>query len=110
TVKELAAGLEQARQTARDRRDDWRRAQHAITAAQAEVDRAQKAASELISRRSALEEARVRLASSLAEAEAARAEAETGIGAAGDEAAAGAQAAAAQAASRAAREQLDQAR
>src|SRR6185312_1272597 len=75
-VDQLTQALEQARAAERGKRDGWRSAQHAIAAAQAEVDRAQKAIGDLVSRRSALEEARVRLGASLAEAEALRAESE----------------------------------
>jgi chromosome segregation protein len=83
----LTEALGAARQADRSQREAWRQAQHAIGAAQAEVDRAQKASAELVSRRSALEEARVRLQSSLAEAEAVRADAENAVAEAGDEAA-----------------------
>jgi chromosome segregation protein len=75
----LAGALEATGQADRAKREAWRQAQHAIGAAQADVDRAQRASAELISRRSALEEARVRLASSLMEAEAVRADAEKAL-------------------------------
>ena len=84
-IDALAAVLETARQADRAKREAWRQAQHAIGAAQGEVDRAQKAIGELISRRSALEEARVRLESSLTEAEAVGADAEKALAEAGDE-------------------------
>src|SRR6185437_10506101 len=42
-IGELSAGLDAARRLDRERREAWRRAQHAIAAAQGEVDRAQKA-------------------------------------------------------------------
>src|SRR5690606_20447135 len=84
-VEALAAALEAARQDERSRRDGWRAAQHAIGAAQAEVDRAQRAIGDLITRQSALEEARTRLGASLSEAEAIRADAERGLVDAGTE-------------------------
>ena len=81
-------------------------------AAQAEVDRAQNAIGELISsRRSALEEARVRLASSLGEAQAMEADARSALAEAGDETAAAAGlVASAQTALTAARERAEQVR
>ncbi len=109
-VDELAGTLERSRAVERQKRDEWRRAQHAIGAAQAEVDRAQKAIGELISRRSALEEARVRLASSHAEAQAMEADAQRALAEAGDEAAAAAAVAASQAALATARDIAEQAR
>jgi len=109
-VDGLAAGLDSARTADREKREAWRRAQHAIAGAQAEVDRAQKAIGDLVSRRSALEEARVRLNSSLAEAEGIRADAEKALAEAGDEAAFTAAATEKQAALTAAREKADQAR
>ena len=84
-VDALSAALEAARQDERSKREAWRSAQHAIGAAQAEVDKAQRAIGDLVSRQSALEEARLRLASSLAEAEIARADAELALAEAGTE-------------------------
>jgi chromosome segregation protein len=84
-VEALTAALNDARQAERERRDGWRAAQHAIGAAQTEVDKAQRAIGDLTTRQSALEEARVRLASSLAEAEAIRADADRALIEAGDE-------------------------
>src|SRR5690606_9985072 len=78
-VESLAAALEQARQDERSRREAWRAAQHAIGAAQAEVDKAQRAIGELTTRQSALEEARIRLASSLGEAKAVHDDAERAL-------------------------------
>ena len=106
----LVAGLEAARATERTARDAGRSAQRAIAVAQAEVDRAQKAIGDLVSRRSALEEARVRLNSSLLEAEAVRADAEKALAEAGDEAAFAAAASEQQTLLTAARERADQAR
>jgi chromosome segregation protein len=84
-VDALSAALDEARQQERNRRDTWRAAQHAIGAAQTEVDRAQRAIGELTTRQSALEEARTRLASSLSEAESSRSEAERALAEAGTE-------------------------
>lgn len=109
-VEALTATLEAARQDERSRREAWRAAQHAIGAAQAEVDKAQRAIGDLTSRQSALEEARVRLASSLSEAEAIRADAEQALNEAGTEDDAARLAAAHQSTLDAARERADQAR
>ncbi|WDR02527.1 hypothetical protein PSQ19_18375 [Devosia algicola] len=68
----LSGILETARQDEKAKRERWRTAQHAITAAQGAVDDAQYAVSELTTRKGALEDARVRLVTSLAEAEAAQ--------------------------------------
>ncbi|MGN6102895.1 MAG: chromosome segregation protein SMC, partial [Devosia sp.] len=109
-VEARAATLEAARAAERERRDAWRAAQRAIAAAQAEVDRAQKAIGDLVSRRSALEEARVRLNSSLAEAQAVEADAEKALAEAGDEDGAARAAGDAQAALSVTRERAEQAR
>ena len=77
--------LEQSRSGERQKRDAWRTAQRDIQTAQQELDRATKAVSELATRQSALEEARVRLASSLAEAEGIEADALKALEEAGDE-------------------------
>ncbi|SFV36282.1 chromosome segregation protein [Devosia crocina] len=71
----LTSALELTRQAERARRENWRRAQHAIGEAQSELDRALRAQGQLDSRRSALEEAHARLETSLAEAQAVREEA-----------------------------------
>ena len=84
-VDALVAALDTARQAEKDRREDWRKAQHAIGAAQAELDRAQRALGDLQTRRSTLEDAQARLATNVAEAEAALAEAEAGLAETGDE-------------------------
>ncbi|MEO8883806.1 MAG: chromosome segregation SMC family protein, partial [Devosia sp.] len=110
SVEELSTALESARRVERERRDAWRAAQHTIAAAQAEVDRAQKAIGDLVSRRSALEEAKVRLESSLAEAEAIKSEAEKALADAGDEAASATLLAAKQSQLSTVREKADQAR
>ncbi len=109
-VEALAAALEAARQDERSRRDGWRAAQHAIGAAQAEVDRAQRAIGDLTTRQSALEEARTRLGASLSEAEAIRADAERGLVEAGTEDDAAQLAEALQAALSSVRERAEQAR
>src|SRR5688572_13118703 len=79
----LAEALEEARQNERERRDIWRVAQREIGTAQTGLDQAQRAVAELASRRSALEEARVRLNSSLVEAEGIKADAEQALAEAG---------------------------
>ena len=109
-VDVLAATLETARQDERARREAWRAAQHGIGAAQLEVDKAQRAIGDLTTRQSALEEARIRLASSLSEAEAVRADAEQSLVEAGTEDEALQAAEAKQTVLSAARERFDQAR
>src|SRR5690606_29246406 len=79
--------LDAARQAERVTRDDWRKAQHAIAAAQAGLDKAQRAVGDLVTRRTTLEETHARLAADLAEAVGAEAEAETALAQAGDESA-----------------------
>ncbi len=86
----LAEGLEQARADERQKRDAWRAAQRDIATAQAALEGATRAVSELANRQSALEEARTRLTHSLEEAEAAGAEATQALAEAGDEDEAGA--------------------
>src|SRR5690606_2920024 len=76
--------LDVARQAERMRREDWRKAQHAIGVAQIEVDAALKAQGEVATRHSALEEAETRLRSNLEEAEAIRDEAITALEDLGD--------------------------
>ena len=109
-VETLSAALDAARQEERSRREAWRAAQHAIGAAQAEVDKAQRAIGDLATRQSALEEARIRLASSLAEAEAVHEDARRALVEAGTEDEAAQQADALQAVLSNARERADQAR
>jgi chromosome segregation protein len=82
----LAEALEQHRRGEREKRDAWRNAQREIGTAQQALDKATRAITELASRQSALEEARVRLSSSLAEAEGIEADARTALEEAGDEA------------------------
>jgi chromosome segregation protein len=81
----LNQALEQARAAERQQRDAWRTAQRDIGAAQQDLDKATRAVSELASRRSALEEARIRLNSSLTEAEAIAADGQRALAEAGDE-------------------------
>jgi chromosome segregation protein len=109
-VTALAEALDTVRQTERDGRDTWRAKQREIGAAQAELDKAQRALAELTSKRGALEEARVRLNSSLSEAEGIKADAEAALAEAGDETAAAASAEAARSALATTRETLEQAR
>ncbi|MCB9993310.1 MAG: AAA family ATPase [Hyphomicrobiaceae bacterium] len=71
---ELKAAYASAQGTERTCREAWREAQKRIAVAQSSLDIAQKAVGDLTSRQSALEEARVRLRSSLEEAEAVRAD------------------------------------
>lgn len=78
--------LDLARQAERARREDWRKAQHAIGVAQAELDEALRAQGEIATRHSALEEAETRLRQSLEEAEAIREEAALALEDIGDEA------------------------
>ena len=109
-VDALIAALEAARQEERHRREAWRAAQHAIGAAQTEVDRAQAAIGDLTTRQSTLEEARLRLGASLHEAQAQNAQAEQALAAAGTEDQAVSVADACQGVLAAARERADQAR
>ncbi len=109
-VDALAAALDTARQDERSKREAWRAAQHAIGAAQSEVDKAQRAIGDLTTRQSALEEARIRLASSLSEAEAIRADAEQALIEAGTEDDAARLAEARQSVLTTARDRADQAR
>ena len=109
-VETLTMALTEARQAERQQRDAWRAAQHAIGAAQLDVDKAQRAIGDLTTRQSALEEARTRLAASLAEAETIRADADDALVEAGDEGDAGQAADAKQVALGQLRERAEQAR
>jgi len=84
-VDALASALDAARQSERAAREHWRKAQHAISAAQADLDKAQRAIGDLATKRTTLEEARTHLAASLAEAETMHAEAEAAQTEAGNE-------------------------
>ena len=106
----LAEALETARQSERGRREAWRAAQHEIGAAQAALDKAQRAIGELTTRQGALQEARVRLASSLSEAEAIKADADKALAEAGEQTEAAALSAHKQAVLTEARDKADQAR
>jgi len=109
-VEALAAALDAARQAERSKREDWRAAQHAIGAAQAELDKAQRAQGERVARQSALAEAQARLAASLAEAEASHDEASRALAEAGPEEDAARTAEALQAALAQTRQEAEQAR
>lgn len=109
-VDALVAALDTARQSERTCREDWRKAQHAIGAAQAELDKAQRAMGDLATRRSTLEEAQARLAASVTEAETMLAEAEAALAEAGDETEMAAAAEAGQQKLTALRDKADQAR
>ena len=109
-VDSLVAALDAARQAERERREAWRRAQHAIGAAQTELDKAQRAMGDLTTRRSTLEEAQARLAASLTEATGMQAEAEALLAGTGEETEMAAAAAAGQQRLTALRDRADQAR
>ncbi|WP_193336742.1 chromosome segregation protein SMC [Devosia beringensis] len=84
-VDGLIAALDAARQAERQEREAWRAAQHAIGAAQTEVDRAQRAIGDLTTRQTTLEEARTRLGASLAEVQAQHEAAQHALAEAGTE-------------------------
>lgn len=109
-VDALALVLDAARKDERDKREAWRSAQHAIGAAQQEVDRAQRAIGDLTTRQSTLAEARTRIATSLAEAHAMQADAERQLAEAGTENEASRLSEARQASLTGTREKADQAR
>jgi chromosome segregation protein len=85
-IVRLTAALESARAAERQTRETARSTRAETNVAQQALDRAQKAVGDLVARRSALEEARVRLATNRDEAEALKAEAEQTLTATGDEA------------------------
>ncbi|MBJ7577576.1 AAA family ATPase [Devosia sp. MC532] len=64
-----ATALDVARGSERHCREAWRTAQHAIATAQTELDKAQRALSDLTTRKSTLEDAKLRVASSVGDAE-----------------------------------------
>ncbi|MEO9299158.1 chromosome segregation protein SMC [Devosia alba] len=109
-VDALVAALDAARQDERQQREAWRAAQHAIGAAQLDVDQAQRAIGDLTTRQSTLEEARVRLGTSLGEAQVQHGDAGRALLAAGTEGDAAGIAEARQRVLVAARERADQAR
>ncbi|MDP2782563.1 chromosome segregation protein SMC [Devosia sp.] len=109
-VDALVAALDAARQDERQQREAWRAAQHAIGAAQLDVDQAQRAIGDLTTRQSTLEEARVRLGTSLGEAQVQHGDAGRALLAAGTEGDAADIAEARQRVLAAARERADQAR
>ncbi|PLX36214.1 MAG: chromosome segregation protein SMC [Hyphomicrobiales bacterium] len=73
--EDTKTALQQASEAERAAREALRQSRHAADAARDALSRAEKAMGELVARRSALEEARLRLASSLEEAETAHREA-----------------------------------
>jgi len=81
----LTEALNSARTDERQKREAWRLAQREIAGAQGELDKAQRAISELAARQGALDETRTRLDTNLAEAAAAVTEAELMLWDAGDE-------------------------
>ncbi len=78
--EEIRAGLHSAAEAERTARDMLKTAHRAEAEARGALQRAEKAMGELIARRSALEEARVRLSSSLEEARTAEREASESLG------------------------------
>ncbi len=75
----LSSALSAAQADMRAHQASWREAQHAISDAQERLDIAQKAVGDLITRQGALEEAKIRLASSLVEAKEIYAEAQSAL-------------------------------
>ncbi len=75
----LQERLRKAQEKAKACQQAWRDAQHQISRSQNLLDVAQKAVGDLVTRQSALEEARVRLGSSLEEAEQVRTESEQAL-------------------------------
>lgn len=106
----LADALNAARTDERLKRDAWRNAQREIAVAQGELDKAQRAISDLAARQVALDETRTRLDANLAEAVAAATEAELLLWDAGDESEAAALATSLQSLLGGLRETADQAR
>lgn len=84
-IERLTAARDAVGEAEKAERALWRQAQHDIQSAQTQLDIAQKALTDLTSRQSALIEARVRLTSSLDEAEAIAADARMALAKAGDE-------------------------
>ncbi len=81
----LTEALNSARADERQKREAWRSAQREIAIAQAELDKAQRAISDLTTRQTALEETRTRLEAGRAEAAAAVTDAERLVTETGDE-------------------------
>lgn len=79
SVADLKQKQDQAQSDERQRREEYRKAQHQIADAQNLLDIAQKAVGDLATRQSALEEAKVRLKSSLSEAETANTDAQQNL-------------------------------
>ncbi|MDB5622342.1 MAG: chromosome segregation protein [Devosia sp.] len=91
-VETLTAALDLARTNERNGREGWRRAQHALTAAQNGVNAAQRALADLAARRAALEAARAQLTASIGDTEQARNAAAQAVAELGDYAEAAAEA------------------
>jgi chromosome segregation protein len=106
----LAEALDMARADERQKREAWRDAQRQIAVAQSELDKAQRAISDLAARQVALDETRTRLDANLAEAVAAADDAEHLLADSGDETEAAALAASRQSLLGGLREAADQAR
>jgi chromosome segregation protein len=106
----LTEALNAARADERQKREVWRTAQREIAVAQAGLDKAQQAISELTARQAALDETRSRLDANLGEAIAAAAGAEDLLTDAGDETEAAALAMSQQSLLSGLREQADEAR
>lgn len=109
-VEALTVALDAARHAERERREAWRTAQHEISAAQAGLDKAQKAMGDLATRQSALGEAKSRLESNIEEAQEARAIADAALEEIADEGDVAAAAQGKQAVLTEARERAEQAR
>ncbi|WP_116653069.1 chromosome segregation SMC family protein [Pelagibacterium sediminicola] len=84
-LEALKGLLDAARQTEIGRRAEWREAQRAIAAAQAGLDAAQKNLADLVAREAALEESRLRLDETIAEARSQKDAADRTLADAGDE-------------------------
>ncbi len=67
-IKQLKTELANRQEEAKKQRDDWQDAQRQLARAQEKLDAAQKSVGNLVTRQSALEEARIRLKASLEEA------------------------------------------
>ncbi len=109
-ITSLSERLNRARSEERSRRDAWRLAQRELGEAQAGIEKAQRALTDLMARQSALTEARSRIEASLVEARAAVAAAELTTGDSAGEAEAGALVAERQAAVATLRQRADDAR
>jgi chromosome segregation protein len=77
SLAEAETAVRQSVETERAARQAWRDAQHAVGKARDELERAEKASGDLVKRRAALDEGRLRLAENVAEAQASFATAES---------------------------------